>query len=1565
MSVLSRNNLIAQQRLDLSHLLAAESFTAYDFRALITAFTGSDLPYILRGFEITGKSAFDFTVAVAGSLVFNPQDNSGSFYLGLTDTEELSVRLSRNLTYYVEAVFSNETLNPVNQAIWNPLALNSDDVAGNEFGASTNSQNILVLSIPPPNTTGFTSGAIPLYKMTTDEAGITAVVDCRPLLFRLGTGGAIPTPSHKFNWSENRQEPVTSGADVGQTAQSPFLSRDGSGVLNDKGIRTMKEWMDAVMTRISEISGSSLWYGADWVSAGVDSLSLATVYLDSEQGHSINPSSTGTLEWTEGMTLVAEGTTPVEWQANFTGLKWRLGGTYTDSAHRSYLNPRFTSPVPVDGGNIYLVLQREVPVASENSVNWAPSTVPTAFSGSAQRVVSGVAGDFTGIAIGDHVRRESESYSLYYRVEAFVSGDSGTAVTDSQRIADGTVTALRLSRDIVGSPSTEQMRYFRSNYSNADIVVDSDAAAVARGEFAFHDADCYWLGRRVGNRLVLRGYGMLEPGEEIPVLGLGAETAGSGGSSDILVEHAFNAHFASGTYKLNTGSGNLLTLRRRKRNNETATPGSGSNADALLNFTLATPVATTFNLGDTLWVKLSDTAGGALTSGSVVSSSEDLVNSDATTNVYQVLSAAQTPLRNYNNKDVFMVARCVTAGTLLFFDGSVLNSWGVYFNAKVEIQGDISADADVYLQTKTNKSVLWIDSQKRIAEDNANFFFDQEASLLGVFNHRFGLDTIDVATPADQSWLANLGAHTLTLGSAASTLHFKGKIIADGGYLAEIVPVIVSADPNITVGAGNTLDGGGGSGLSVADNTVLATTAATTSGANYVTVTYVTGHGLLADDIIFVDSNDSAGGIQAGDLSGVFAYAFVPVFPPPSPLTSVFEIISSTQIRIYAGVNATSTVTKTFSPPTSQLRTFTTPSWFQLTNASGSSAGMTSWAFRVKNTAQTVTVTPAVGYDVIPTANSANFASQRVPFSANDNSGPSGSDTTLDFSGNFTWDTATDTLTVAGHYAAAPVVSAGASSILYFTDAVIAAGYTLPNLYGFKANDAILLAGAALTTHYGFYADSLLSADNAFGFYGNSAPSAMGNVRWNLYMGTAAFNYMGGFLSLGETTQANITARLVVGPAAATTADDGIQFGADVTLYRSQASMLRTDGAFDVGTFERFQNYATGTAPVTPPAGKVSIFAEQDLIWQVDSTGQIYPLTTPFGNIYDEPLVVKASGAAGNNEINLASISPPVVVTLPTDSRAQVPYSARSYKVASGELEIYLNGNVLELGYDYTEVGAPDTQSTQITLLGTSSISANDRLRFRIDSNGGMFMVGGGVVGGGGSTTLDQAYGYGNIISIASGIPVVITGPAGEKLLSIQGDLEVTGVIDPKAITFTPEASVPFNSATLQGLWVTTANRLCYTGPGGTIDIHGIAEAVGGASGAVETTLYTPDFTGTYTGTYPTAVAINPSGFGAIVNVGTSGNAESAVGILMANISGGGAATVVLGGKIINCGLSHAAGSVLYVAKDGSLTASKPTSGVGGFVTGDYIVRVGVISVDPANLVTKDLIVDVQVVGQL
>ncbi|MEM4379054.1 MAG: hypothetical protein QXL01_00005, partial [Thermoplasmatales archaeon] len=777
MAVLARVNWIGQQRLDLHHMLAGESYTAFDFRAIISSIVGSDKTYVLRGLDVVGKTGLSINIKVADAQVYNPRDPNGSMYLGLPDDLDEIVELPANQSnVYVEARFVNESRAPVNSGFWDALALTGDDAGGTEFTAAANTQNVIVLEITV-NTVGFTEGSIPLVKASTGASTINSMEDRRPLLYRLGSGGAAPDPLNKYQFSSTRQEPVVIGVGVGETDPlSPWRSRDSTGAINDKGLRTFKDWADAVMTRISEVAGASLWYTSGVSTSVVANLSLSQVFFDNDTGNSIQPSPTAALVWKRSggnLVLAGEGSVPlvggdykvglIRWQFNYGIIEWHLGATFSSSTHRSYSDVKFESPAPVNYGNVYLTLERDVSKGSGNPVSWADNTQRPSFA--ALRSVSGVAGDFTGIAIGDYIRKESEGTSRYYRVAKFSDGTTDwtdTNPTDLNRIADSSIVCLELHADIIGGASLEPLKYFRSRYSNLDLVADS-----VLGEYSYQDANRYWLGRRVDDYFILRNYGTMQEGEEVPTLedsfAIGA------GQTDLVLEHNEIAEYdpVSG-YQLKTGAGNLIKIYRRKRNNTVDTPSSGNNSGALLEYTIASPVGLV-PVGSSIWVKLNDSSGGALVNGNVTDAVDVEDNTETVTNVWEVRSAANTPLRNWDNRDVFMLARRVVIDgmpALLFFDGTILGEYGKTINQDLDLR------ANLRLKDAPTKAIPYFDEVEAgvVTWNAANLFHDPTGQFVQIYGTKFALNDISLAAPTNFAFLSNLGANTVILGQATSTV---------------------------------------------------------------------------------------------------------------------------------------------------------------------------------------------------------------------------------------------------------------------------------------------------------------------------------------------------------------------------------------------------------------------------------------------------------------------------------------------------------------------------------------------------------------------------------------------------------------------------------------------------------------------------------------------------------------------------------------------------------------------------------------------------------------------------
>jgi hypothetical protein len=111
-------------------------------------------------------------------------------------------------------------------------------------------------------------------------------------------------------------------------------------------------------------------------------------------------------------------------------------------------------------------------------------------------------------------------------------------------------------------------------------------------------------------------------------------------------------------------------------------------------------------------------------------------------------------------------------------------------------------------------------------------------------------------------------------------------------------------------------------------------------------------------------------------------------------------------------------------------------------------------------------------------------------------------------------------------------------------------------------------------------------------------------------------------------------------------------------------------------------------------------------------------------------------------------------------------------------------------------------------------------------------------------------------------------------------------------------------------------------------------------------------------------VRINTSGDLSIIDVSIDTDVLGAIGVSNEIILTGTAGAITTGGKIEDIS-GFDFGDYVYVSKVGSLTHVLPSEGVGGFVAGDWIIRVGVVSKNQSDPLLKDLFVNVQIIGQI
>lgn len=337
--------------------------------------------------------------------------------------------------------------------------------------------------------------------------------------------------------------------------------------------------------------------------------------------------------------------------------------------------------------------------------------------------------------------------------------------------------------------------------------------------------------------------------------------------------------------------------------------------------------------------------------------------------------------------------------------------------------------------------------------------------------------------------------------------------------------------------------------------------------------------------------------------------------------------------------------------------------------------------------------------------------------------------------------------------------------------------------------------------------------------------------------------------------------------------------------------------------------------------------------------------------VYDESYEVVAATPSGNELLGPVAVG--TILSLPLNSRDG--NSVQEYMVGDGIIELYLNGQYWNPGPNtFSEVGAVGTPSSQIQL--NRELEVGDTLIFRIDTAGGYKVIGGPVSSG----SLQTSYNNGRQIVVASGQPVEISGPASQKLFRVLGDIEVTGVIDPQGLTFTRESSNPITG--FDGLYVDSNGDLVYNKNGSGETNISQSTSGQGASIIIEDEY---DNNSGMTIAKGTPVRIDAFGNLQMVDPAVEDEVDAIIGVTAESIPDASAGRVSFKGRLLDVSTAIAVGEPAYLSKSGILTATKPSDGIGGFVAGDFIVRVGTIVMNRQDPLKKDLLVDIKVIGEL
>lgn len=258
MSVLRQQNWLGQQRVDVPHLRSLDSAISADFDLLAGSIVSGNKALVVRGFDlVTGSAvshpATSLQLNVAGGILMHQNaSEAGTIFTVLDDA---TVETLDGTNPNVSGSFTPSQVNYVGldlvraaDSSTSDLVMFWDSNASDETPktvplARTLSYKIVI------GTTDFSStpNVLPIAKVTTDSLNVvTAIEDARQLAFRLGSGGSSPDALNAYAWPQGRNE---------ATATTAFSG-------GDKAIGSLKDWMDAAMTRLWELGGGEHWYSS-------------------------------------------------------------------------------------------------------------------------------------------------------------------------------------------------------------------------------------------------------------------------------------------------------------------------------------------------------------------------------------------------------------------------------------------------------------------------------------------------------------------------------------------------------------------------------------------------------------------------------------------------------------------------------------------------------------------------------------------------------------------------------------------------------------------------------------------------------------------------------------------------------------------------------------------------------------------------------------------------------------------------------------------------------------------------------------------------------------------------------------------------------------------------------------------------------------------------------------------------------------------------------------------------------------------------------------------------------
>jgi hypothetical protein len=456
-------------REDVPDLRAIESAASADFDLLAKSFiSGAGNPYVINGFSINmasnpiGGASTNLQVVVAnGALLHTTASQSGTFFLVPADAPNVILNAATVSNVYGSFVPSSfnyvgidyyrfqDPTTDTQRAIWDPTSQTEDQIIA-PAAIILNYEIVITSSV-------WAANILPIAIIETDSSNnVVSITDARPLLFRLGTGGASPNPFYVYSWPGGLTEsnPTTTSNSV-----NPFIG-------GDKDITDLKDWIDAIETLLLYLGGGPYWYS--FASIG-PSGSIPQLREDSTNtiltgngsiSHGVIPDASPVLTTTGNVTLGSNQITglastvgivsgqyidgeafyPGTLVLGISGSTVTMNGEATDTVTGttvSFTNPVATQPgqinwsntiyIKVIGSNLEYEIQANPTgssvVLADGQVAYIQLTrdvtagADLVFTGGSDIVTSvGNVTWTTGLLPGDWVKLESANHSGYYEI---------------------------------------------------------------------------------------------------------------------------------------------------------------------------------------------------------------------------------------------------------------------------------------------------------------------------------------------------------------------------------------------------------------------------------------------------------------------------------------------------------------------------------------------------------------------------------------------------------------------------------------------------------------------------------------------------------------------------------------------------------------------------------------------------------------------------------------------------------------------------------------------------------------------------------------------------------------------------------------------------------------------------------------------------------------------------------------------------------------------------------------------------------------------------------------------